>query len=186
MKPISLLMEEHRIIEKVIALFKKELDIIAKTKKIHPSFIETSIDFMKTYADKCHHGKEEGILFRELAGKNIASVHRKVVSELIIEHDFARKKIKELADAKERYDNGQRSAVKDIVDTLSTIVKFYPGHIAKEDRQFFIPFLNYFTLDEQANMLGEFFEFDRTLIHEKYNQLIKDMSKQLKIKDNLM
>jgi hemerythrin-like domain-containing protein len=56
--PVGYLMIEHRLIEKMIALLEKELGNIRKTKKAKPKFIDTAVDFIKTYADKCHHGKE--------------------------------------------------------------------------------------------------------------------------------
>ncbi|MDD5417437.1 MAG: hemerythrin domain-containing protein [Candidatus Nanoarchaeia archaeon] len=179
MKPISLLMQEHRIIEKVIALFKKELQYIEKTNKIHPAFIEISVDFMQTYTDKCHHGKEEGIFFKALQKKKIADVHKGVVVQLIKEHKFARLKVKQLVEANERYFNKDRQAIRDIIDILNALVKFYPMHIDKEDKQFFFPFINYFTEEEQNNMLNEFLNYDRLLIHEKYFDIVNKMNKLL-------
>ena len=48
---------------------------------------------------------------------------------------------------------------------LNKLVEFYPEHIAKEDKNFFIA---YFTSKEMDDMLNEFWEFDKKLIHEKY------------------
>ena len=37
---------------------------------VDPVFIDTAVDFIHTYADRCHHGKEEDILFKALAAKD--------------------------------------------------------------------------------------------------------------------
>jgi len=43
-------------------------------RKADTAFIDTAVDFIRTYADRCHHGKEEDIRFRELKKKPIAGV----------------------------------------------------------------------------------------------------------------
>lgn len=57
--------------------------------------------------------------------------------------------------------------------TLGELVKFYPSHIEKEDKHFFIPCMGYFTPKEKDDMLQEFWTFDRNLIHEKYKQMVE-------------
>jgi hemerythrin-like domain-containing protein len=64
-------------------------------------------------------------------------------------------------------------AVKDIAAKLRALVEFYPKHIKKEDERFFYPILDYFTKREQDAMLQEFWEFDRKLIHEKYQKVVE-------------
>ena len=65
-------MIEHRLIERMISLMAKERDRMEASKKADPSFIDTIVDFIRTYADHCHHGKEENILFRELTKKDLS------------------------------------------------------------------------------------------------------------------
>lgn len=65
-EPIGPLMIEHRLIERMISEMKNETERIRNGEKPDLSFIETAVDFIRTYADACHHGKEEDILFRDL------------------------------------------------------------------------------------------------------------------------
>ena len=173
MMPIGPLMIEHRLIERMLKLIDLEIINISKTNEINISFIEAAIDFIKTYADRCHHGKEEDILFRELKNKDISSVHKKILDELIQEHVYARENTKILADAKNKFLNGDKEAVVTVSTQLNKFVEFYPKHIAKEDKNFFIPCMQYFTRKEQDDMLGEFWEFDKKLIHEKYRKSVE-------------
>ena len=173
MMPIGPLMIEHRLIERMIKLIDSEIISISKTNKINISFIDAAIDFIKTYADRCHHGKEEDILFRELKNKDISSVYKKILDELIQEHVYARENTKILVDAKNKSLNGDKDAVVTVSTQLNKLVEFYPKHIAKEDKNFFIPCMQYFTRKEQDDMLDEFWEFDKKLIHEKYRKSIE-------------
>ena len=64
MKPIGPLMWEHRLIERMVKLLKKELIKIKEIDKVDTNFILIVVDFFRTYADRTHHGKEEDILFK--------------------------------------------------------------------------------------------------------------------------
>ena len=73
MLPIAPLMIEHRLIEKMLAVIQKEIDRGEQQNKINPEFIDLAVDFIRIYADRCHHGKEEDILFRDLRQKALSS-----------------------------------------------------------------------------------------------------------------
>jgi len=173
MMPVGLLMIEHRLIERMIKLLESELNIIKEKRELNIAFIESAIDFIKTYADRCHHGKEEDILFRELQKKIISDVHKKILDELIEEHVYGRETTKMLLNAKEEYANGKVNKLNDILKQINKLIKFYPKHIKKEDKDFFIPCMDYFNRQEQDNMLNEFWEFDKKLIHEKYRKMVE-------------
>jgi hemerythrin-like domain-containing protein len=106
MKPRGPLMIEHRLIEKMFELVRKEIQYIEERQQADPIFIDTTVDFIRMYADRTHHGKEEDILFRDLEKKNIAERDKKIMQELIDEHTYGRKTVKELVEAKERYLQG--------------------------------------------------------------------------------
>ena len=57
MMPIGPLMKEHRLIERMIALMEKELGRLNAGEELDPGFIDIAVDFIRTYADRCHHGK---------------------------------------------------------------------------------------------------------------------------------
>ena len=174
MKLIGPLMWEHRLIERMVDLLDVELNRISRTNKARPDFITAAVDFFRTYADRTHHGKEEDILFRDLSNKKLALEHKTTMDELVAEHVFARKMVGNLVAAKENYVRGEEKSLKAIVSYIRELVKFYPAHIEKEDKHFFYPILEYLNAKEQDDMLKEFYEFDSTLIHEKYTKLLEE------------
>jgi hemerythrin-like domain-containing protein len=171
MKPIGPLMREHRLIEKMLSFFEGETKKINEQKKVDPLFIDTVVDFIRTYADLTHHGKEEDILFRDLIKKQLSPEHTRIMEELVEEHKYARKKVGMLVDAKERYLKGENTS-QEVVLLLKELAHFYPIHIEKEDKHFFYPCMDYFTKEEQDRMLTEFYEFDRNMIHTKYRTVV--------------
>lgn len=179
MKPIGPLMWEHRLIEKMLHVVEAELIDIDLKHKMDPVFIDTVVDFIRIYADRTHHGKEEDILFRELAKKPLAKEHANLIDELMAEHAYARKTVGRLVETKEKYVlTGNADLVPEMVSLLTELAGFYPKHIEKEDKHFFYPCMKYFSDEEQQTMLAEFWEFDRKMIHEKYGKLVDNFTKK--------
>jgi hemerythrin-like domain-containing protein len=168
MLPIAPLMIEHRLIEKMLAVIQKEIGRSEKQNRIDPEFIDLAVDFIRMYADRCHHGKEEDILFRDLDKKPLSDEHRRIVDELIEEHLQGRKTVADLVEAKLRYLRGDPEALPVMLDLMRFLVDFYPKHIEKEDKHFFLPIMDYFTPEEKEAMLKEEWEFDKNLIHLIY------------------
>jgi len=178
MKPRGPLMIEHRLIEKMLNIAAEELKRIKTNRKVNPVFIDTIVDFIRMYADRTHHGKEEDILFRELGKKELHDDDRRIMQELVDEHINARKVVGELVEANSRYADGDSKSIDVIAERLSYLIDFYPEHIIKEDKTFFPDTEKYFSEIELENMLTEFWEFDKKMIHEKYNKLYESLKQR--------
>lgn len=168
-------MIEHRLIERMISVIREKLQTVESTQKIDPVFVDKAVDFIRTYADRTHHGKEEDILFQKLKERDIQEKDQALMQELENEHVFGRKTTASLVGANTRYKNADASALQDIRKNLETLIDFYPEHIEKEDKIFFPNAFSYFTTEEDQEMLSEFYSFDRKMIHEKYDSLVKEL-----------
>jgi hemerythrin-like domain-containing protein len=179
MQPIAPLMIEHRLIERMVSLMRQDLERIRANILVDPEFafvdpvfIDVAVDFIRTYADRCHHGKEEDILFAELAGKALPADLQALLDELVEEHKLAREYTKELVKAKENYLRQEPEAVNQVLFYLDKITAMYPRHIIKEDQHFFIPCMELFSAGEKDAMLAKMWEFDRKIIHERYEGVV--------------
>ena len=178
--PIGPLMIEHRLIERMISMMRKELGRIRKDGTTNPKFIDTATDFIHIYADQCHHGKEEKILFRDLKKKKLQPVDKQLMEELIQEHVLGRKLTGELVKAKEEYEAGNSAALATIKDVIQQLVDFYPKHIEKEDKVFFKSAMTYFDKSEKDAMLEEEYEFDKNYIHVVYKDIVDQAEQAFK------
>jgi hemerythrin-like domain-containing protein len=169
------LMIEHRLIERMIAIVNRMLLQIEKEEKADPVLIDTAVDFIRTYADRTHHGKEEDILFRGLKERRLSEEDRRLMNDLIEEHVLGRKITGSLITANNRYRTGDTRALSEIVSGLRLLTGFYPKHIEKEDKVFFPAARQYFSESEDQAMLDEFREFDRKMIHEKYTSVVETL-----------
>ena len=170
MKPRGLLMIEHRLIERMISIIQHELDRIRDASRVDTVF-------MLIYADRTHHGKEEDILFRALREKDMNSRDKQLMNELTDEHQRARELTAGLVEANEKYCAGRIENLEIIAQNLNELLDLYPGHIRKEDSEFFPNAEKYFNEQELSAMLTEFYDFDMHMIHEKYRKVIEEQEK---------
>jgi hemerythrin-like domain-containing protein len=171
-------MIEHWLIERMLALFAGEQRTISESGAVDYGFLDISLDFFKTYVDKFHHGKEEDILFRELASKPLSPEDRKMLNELLEEHGRTRMAVEKLESAR-RQQVDKKLAITEITKRMETLIKWYPVHIEKEDQHFFISTMNYLSPEEQAAMLEKSREFDRGFTQQRFVEIIKDLEAAL-------
>ena len=181
MLPIGPLMIEHRLIERMIRLIHEEGTRIRDNVAVSPDFafvnakfIDAAVDFMRTYADQVHHGKEEDILFRALQDKQLTPEHLQMMQELQADHQWGRQTTAELLAAKDKYLRGQAAALEQVVENLTALAAFYPRHIEKEDQNFFLPVMEYFSQAEKDALLAKMQAFDQEFIHTKYQKVLTD------------
>ena len=177
MLPIAPLMIEHRLIEKMIKVIKTSVGRSEQQGKINPEFVDLAVDFIRMYADRCHHGKEEDILFRDLSKKPLSVEHKRIMDELVEEHQQGRRIVADLIEAKKQYLKGEKDSLPIILERLKFLIDFYPKHIEKEDRNFFMPIMKYFSQEEKEVMLQEEREFDKNLVHQTYQDRIHEAEK---------
>ncbi|MEA3400937.1 MAG: hemerythrin domain-containing protein [Armatimonadota bacterium] len=168
-------MKEHRRIERMVALIDREARRLANDGSAEPDtqFIRDAVPFMREYADQCHHGKEEDILFAALGERGISDEHQQILERLLDDHRRARELGASLLDATQRWEDGQEGARPQVVDALQSLAELYPEHIATEDQDFFIPVMDYLDEEEQREMMNDMWDFDRELFAARYEELLQ-------------
>jgi len=92
---MEILISEHKNILQAIDALLDQGAKDAKVGQISVDFYRAEIDFIRNYADRFHHAKEEDILFVEL-NKDSANLHCNPTEQMLYEHDLGRQHIKEL------------------------------------------------------------------------------------------
>lgn len=125
-KAIELLSEEHKYILKVIDSLNKECSLIKSGKSVDKTFFSTAIDFIRNFADKFHHAKEEDILFVEMCSDEL-NLHCNPIEQMLYEHDLGRNFIKGLEQAI------TANNAKGVVENAMGYSQLLQEHIWKED-----------------------------------------------------
>jgi len=170
-----MLMIEHRLIERMLNVIKTALSNIEFRHEIDPVFVDIAVDFIRTYADRTHHGKEEDILMREMKKKPLSPKDKVIMDDLIRDHMLVRQTTALISIANDRYRGGDDIALIVIANNLKTLIEFFPKHIEKEDMNFYPASRTYFTDEEDQAMLAEFGELDRKMVYEKYKAVVEKL-----------
>jgi len=165
-------MHEHRLIERMIALIGREAARLRRGGALDAAFLGAAVEFTRGYADRCHHGKEEDILFQDLAGRDLPPALKDLMQELIEDHKHGRSLVGRLAAAQQNSDRAET------ITCLEELSRFYPRHIEKEDKHFFFPCMELLDRREKDAMLAAFHEFDRRLIHEHFRAAVEGLEKR--------
>ncbi|MDD5223791.1 MAG: hemerythrin domain-containing protein [bacterium] len=177
MLPIDPLQSEHRMIERMLGLLSEELSTMKKLKRVNLNLLEAAVDFFRFYADRCHHGKEEFILFRKLEKKDLTPELQKIMEELVDNHVKTREWIDNLQSITRRYAKGEKGAIRELQQLLEDMTVNAPKHMEKEEKRLFAPAMQYLSQEEKDSLVRDEYELDRTLIHEKYKLIIEKLEK---------
>ena len=136
MKATEQLMEDHEGIKLMLSIFESFNKKALNGEEINLEHLESMIDFIKTFADKCHHGKEEEVLFPAMIDAGM-SLEGGPVAVMLNEHDQGRAFVKGLNESFNNYKSGDKTALKGIVDNSTGYIHLLRNHIDKENNILF-------------------------------------------------
>jgi hemerythrin-like domain-containing protein len=171
-------MIEHRLIERAIALLDQQRRAIDGGGAPDDGLLTIIVDFLRTYAEQCHYGKEERLLFAKLRSKTMPPEMMQAMDGLIADHAHARTIISALERLLGSGRNKGRDRDREISRALAELVKLSPEHIKREDQEFFPEAMRHLTREESADLIAQFTEFDHKLLHEKYGAIVKRMEQR--------
>jgi len=172
--PIEILKKEHRVIEKVLialASFAQELE--GKGDDTRSTVIQFT-DFFRNFADRCHHGKEEDLLFKELEKHGLPS-QAGPLAVMRNEHERGRRCVREMASVAERTGPLTAEEQSRLRNAISEFVPLLQNHIQKEDGVLFPMAENVLGPESADNLQAQFERFEREHmgkgVHEKMHDL---------------
>jgi len=120
------LKNEHQNILRVIDHVLAECQRLEKGGDLDVEFFEQIIDFIRNYADKFHHAKEEDILFATMLD-NVECMHCNPIPVMLYEHNEGREYVRGMEKALNRNDKH------DVIENARDYCYLLQNHIYKED-----------------------------------------------------
>ena len=179
--PIEELEAEHRVIHKMVAGMSILADQLEGGEAVDISLLESIVVFLRTFADRLHHGKEESFLFPALIRRGVPS-QGCPIGGLTMEHQKGRVMVGELADAIHGYAAGEPPARENLVKALSALVVFYPSHIWKEDYLLFPLAGKVLTPQDQQELMDKFETVERELgvdVLEGFDKVVAELERKV-------
>jgi len=124
----QMLRVEHRLILEVASVLERTLDAGGED---HDT-LGDCVAFFRLFADACHHGKEEDLLFPALEREGMP-VDAGPIAVMLHEHRIGREFIRRMADALPRSGDGDPAGADEVADAGRGYVELIREHIAKED-----------------------------------------------------
>lgn len=179
MTSTEILKHEHKIILLVLGAAEREAKSIQDTGKLYSDRVPKMLDFFKNFADRCHHAKEEKLLFVKMQEKGIPK-DSGPIAVMLKEHEEGRQRVKAIAEALPQAQKGAISAIVTVKDNLSAYVELLRTHIEKEDNVLYPMADRLFTTEDQQSLSEAFKKVETEEmgegVHEKYHQLAHDLS----------
>jgi hemerythrin-like domain-containing protein len=169
-KPTDVLENEHHYILKMIGALTVLTETLEKGEQVEPETLKNMVEFMRIFADQCHHGKEEALLFPLLEKRGV-SPQGCPIGVLIHDHQTGRTLVTGLAEAAEGYQKGDPAARDALLKNIYGITALYPGHIWKEDYLAFPMSNKVLTEEDQQNLSEEFEKVDKNIGRDVYQRL---------------
>ena len=179
MNAIEILVKEHDSILKMIEITQKILNT-NDPAKVNINHVNRIIDFIKNFADKYHHLKEEDVLFMEMEKRGMPR-EGGPIGVMLHEHDEGRKCIKHATEAVEQYIAGNVKAFESIRENLLNYCNLLTNHIYKENNILYPMAERFLPVEIQLAMSVDFERANATTVgdeyHNKYLKLVDELSK---------
>lgn len=130
--PMSVLRQEHRVILDVVRVLETLLARAAETGSWDLEELDDCVAFFQAFADACHHGKEEDLLFPELVARGLPE-DTGPIAVMLEEHRLGRALVARMAEALPGLEEGNpasRLAFRRAAEGYAELIR---GHISKED-----------------------------------------------------
>ncbi|HEY9062960.1 MAG TPA: hemerythrin domain-containing protein [Pseudobacteroides sp.] len=182
MNCIELMVDEHKYIKRMLSVIRKHCNKILNGENVRYEDFFKVIDFVRNYADKHHHGKEEALLFERMTEELGPAADKLVRLGMNVEHDLGRLHISELEAAVKRVLEGDSEARLDVIANAISYTHLLNRHIDKEDGVVYKYARNNLSKETMERLENECKVFEQKAreekIQEKYIGLLGELESQ--------
>jgi hemerythrin-like domain-containing protein len=153
-----------------------------KGEDVDPRIYRQAVDFIRNFADKCHHSKEEDNLFPSMEKKGVPR-QGGPIGIMLVEHDEGRAHVRELAAALDKYEAGDKSATvrNAIVGHSLGYARLLADHIEKEDNILYTIADDVLSSADQDALYETFERIEEEVMgadkHEEYLKMVDELEK---------
>jgi len=180
MRSTDILQSEHRVIEQVMGCLEKIADQALAKGELDETSAQQGLDFFQTFADGCHHGKEEHYLFPMMESRGFPR-NGGPTGVMLHEHEEGRQHVRAMQAAAAR----QAGALRDFACHAHAYVDLLRQHIFKEDHRLFPMANQVFSPEDQACLLDRFAQVEHDDVpagmHEKYLELADSLAERFDV-----
>jgi hemerythrin-like domain-containing protein len=175
--PTQVLMAEHELILEALDALEQRVAAIREGTPPDRAYMEKAVTFLREFADTCHHGKEENLLFTRMAERGFPT-RSGPIAVMLSEHEAGRAYIRGIADGAATLATDPAAADR-IAQNARGYIDLLRAHIGKENTVLFPMADRALTPEDQAHLAKEFerFEAEKTGagVHEAMLKLLAEL-----------
>lgn len=176
-KATEALKSDHRVIERVLAVLER---LTESRGEISIEVWSKAVDFIRNFADRCHHLKEEKVFFPALADHGVP-LEGGPIGVMLMEHEEGRAYVRAMSEALALGEKDPDAAKKALVQNARPYLRLLREHIMKEDQILFQMAEEILTDEEQKKLLREFEEHEAEEfgagVHERFLMIAEELEK---------
>lgn len=174
-----MMVDEHQLILRMIALVEHNTTLLEEGKFRNWRFYLDAVDFIRNYADRFHHAKEEDVLFIELI-KNGMPEKQSPIEAMHMEHEQGRAHVRAIEEAAQKALDGETGQAAIIAEHAKGYAALLRGHIEKEDDILYPLAERVLPEEVRSDMLSAYAHAEAQTpgLEEKYRRLVEDYEQQ--------
>ena len=168
--PIAVLAEEHALILRAVEVLERGLARLEAGTSMGGPFFAALVEFFQVFADRYHHGKEEGILFPFMVAEMDYPQKSGPVAVLSSDHTAGRAHVRAMADAAARLE-AEPAVASELLEHGQAYAVLLRAHVDREDHKVFPTVEDFLGSEERAGLGAAFARFEsaeggpRTVAH---------------------
>jgi len=177
MRPVEILMEEHSLVLRMIDVIRSVSKKLRTGVGVPESDLLKILEFIRGFADGCHHSKEEKVLFPALES---AGMQREggPIGAMLKEHEMGRKLAMIMSDSLSS--SGQSGDFRlRFAEAAEKYADLLENHIEKENGVLFVMAEKILTREQQNKITDDFIKIEiedtGAGVHEKYHGILLDL-----------
>ena len=175
----QVMVDEHKLILRMIALVENNTALLEQGKFRNWQFYIDAVDFIRNYADRFHHAKEEDVLFVELINNGMPE-KQSPIEAMHMEHDQGRAHVRAIEEAAQKALDGEIGQATVIIENAKGYAALLRGHIEKEDDILYPLAERVLPEEVRARMLDAYARAEQKTpgLEKKYVRLVKSYEQQ--------
>ena len=182
--PTGILRQEHEAILGMLDATETAARRLSAGESMEPRLLEGLLEFFQLFADRCHHGKEEELLFPRLMARGMPA-QSGPIQVMLAEHDEGRTLIRRMKEAAAAYAQGSPEAGRDWAQAAHGYVSLLRDHISKENNILFVMADRLLTGEDQKELSAAFEEVETEKMgpgeHERLHGLMEQLKSAIRL-----
>ncbi len=178
----TILRHEHDAILRMLEVTEELATQLERGQPVAPDVPTEVVEFFRLFADRCHHGKEEDLLFPLLEQKGLPRAGGPI-AVMLFEHEEGRDLVRRMVEAAEAYRAGTREAGPRWADAARRYVPLLRDHIAKENNILFLMAERLLSQAEQDELAAAFEKIEQEKLgagtHERLHALLDRLTAEV-------